>query len=68
MTRKSGKHIARDIRKHWTAVSTLLDLISSVFRDLPHLRLNQQPQNAELKLYMGLEVTVSSVKGTDVTF
>ena len=26
-----------DIQKHWTAVSTLLGLISSVYRDLHHL-------------------------------
>ena len=33
--------------EHWTAVSTLLDLISSAYRDLHYRRLNQQPQNAE---------------------
>ena len=27
---------ARDIRNHWTAVLTLLGLISSVYHDLPH--------------------------------
>ena len=43
--------LARDIQKHWTAVSTLLGLISSVYCDLPHLRSNQQTQNAEPKLY-----------------
>ena len=43
--------LARDIQKHWTAVSTLLGLISSVCCDLHHWRLNQRPQNAELKLY-----------------
>ena len=40
-----------DIRKHWTAVSTLLCLISSVYHDLHHRRLNQWPQIAEPKLY-----------------
>ena len=38
-----------NIRKHWTAVSTLLGLISSVYRDLPHRRSNHH--NAEQKLY-----------------
>ena len=33
-TRKSGEHL-RDMQKRWTAVSTLLGLISSVYRDLP---------------------------------
>ena len=33
--------------EHWTAVSTLLGLISSAYRDLHHRRSNQQPQNAE---------------------
>ena len=42
---------ARDILKLWTAVSTLLGLISSVYRDLPHWRSNQQSHNAEPKLY-----------------
>ena len=37
--------------KHWTAVSTLLGLISSVYHDLNHWRSNQQPQIAEQKLY-----------------
>ena len=44
MTRKSGKHLHA---KHWTAVSTLLGLISSTHRDLHHWRSNQQPQYAE---------------------
>ena len=47
MTRKSGKHLY-DIQSHWTA----LRLISSVYCNLPHRKLNQQPQNAELKLYV----------------
>ena len=33
-----------DIREHWTAVSTLLGLISSVYRNLHHWRSNQQSQ------------------------
>ena len=28
---------ARDIQNHWTAVSTLLGLLSSLHHDLPHL-------------------------------
>ena len=35
--RRTRKH---NIRKHWTAVSTLLGLISSVYRDLHHWRSN----------------------------
>ena len=30
-----------DIRKHWTAVSTLLGLISSVYHGVHHWRSNQ---------------------------
>ena len=33
--------------EHWTAVSTLLGLISSAHCDLYHWRSNQQPQYAE---------------------
>ena len=40
-----------DIREHWTAVSTLLGLISSVYRNLHHWRSNQRPQIAVPKLY-----------------
>ena len=40
-----------DIQEHWTAVSTLLGLISSVYRNLHHWRSNQQPQIAVPKLY-----------------
>ena len=43
--------LARDIRKHWTAVSTLLGFISSVYPDLLHWGSNQRPHNAEQKLY-----------------
>ena len=43
--------LSHDIQKYWTAVSTLLCLISSVYHDLPHWRLNQRQQNVELKDY-----------------
>ena len=33
--------------EHWTAVLTLLGLISSAYHDFHHWRLNQQAQNAE---------------------
>ena len=36
MTRKSSNKPATHIRNHWTVVSTLLGLISSVHPDLPH--------------------------------
>ena len=48
MTRKSSKHFYTE---HWTAVSTLLGLISSAYHDLHSWRLNQQLQTAEPKLY-----------------
>ena len=41
-----------NIRKHWTAFSTLLGRISSVCHDILKWRSNQWPQNAELKLYL----------------
>ena len=40
-----------DIWEHWTAVSTLLGFISSVYRNLHHWRSNQRPQIAVPKLY-----------------
>ena len=40
-----------DIRKHWTVVSTLLGLISRVYRDLHHWKSIQRPQISEPKLY-----------------
>ena len=40
----------RDVRNNWTAVSTLLGLISSVYRNV-YWRSNQQPQKAEPILY-----------------
>ena len=48
---RSWRTLVHDIRKNWTAVSTLLGLISSVYRDLHHWRSNQRPLNAEPKLY-----------------
>ena len=48
---KIRRTLARDIRKHWSAVSTLLGPISSVYHDIPYWKSNQRPQNAELKLY-----------------
>ena len=41
---------ACNTRKHWTDFSTLFDLISSVYRDFSHWRLDQRLQNAEPKL------------------
>ena len=43
--------LKRDIRKRWTDVSTLLGLISSVYRDFLQWISNQRPQNAKLKLH-----------------
>ena len=40
-----------EIREHWASVSTLLGLISSVYRNLHHWRSNQRPQIAVPKLY-----------------
>ena len=42
--------LTHDIRKHWTAFSTLLGLISTVYRDLHHWKSNQRPLIAEPKL------------------
>ena len=39
------------IQEHWTAVSTLLGIISSVYRNLHHWRSNQQLQIAVPKFY-----------------
>ena len=47
---KIRRTLACDIQKHWTAVLTLLGLLSNVYRDLLHWKSNQQPQNAEPKL------------------
>ena len=35
----------QDVWKHWAAVSTLLGLISGVYRDLHHWRSNQWPKS-----------------------
>ena len=48
---KSRRRLTHDIRKRWTAVSTLLGHISSVYRDLHLWRSNQWPQIAMPKLY-----------------
>ena len=40
-----------NIWEHWTAVSTLLGLISSVYSNLHHWRSNQRPQIAVPKLH-----------------
>ena len=48
------ENLANTCARHketWTAVSTLLCLISRVYHDLPHWRSNQRPQNAEPKLH-----------------
>ena len=41
----------QDLREHWTPVSTLLRLISSVYRNLHLWRSNQRPQIAVPKIY-----------------
>ena len=57
MTRKTGKHSVWRTEQ-WTAVSTLLGLSSSAYRDLQHWRSNKRPQNAEPKLYHWPRVTL----------
>ena len=47
---KIRRTLTHDIRKHWTAVSTLLGMISSVYHDLHHWRSNQRPQ-IEMTVY-----------------
>ena len=37
-----------DIREHWTAVSTLLGFIDSVYRNLHHWRSNLSAENLQL--------------------
>ena len=39
---KICRTLTHDIRKHWTAVSTLLGLINSVYRDLQHWSFRSQ--------------------------
>ena len=48
---KIQQTLACNIQNHWTTISILLDLISSVYRNLSHWRSNQRPLNTELKLY-----------------
>ena len=48
---KIRRTIMHDIQKHWTTVLTLLGLISSVYCNLHHWRLNQRLQTAKPKLY-----------------
>ena len=48
---KIRRTLTHDIQKHWTAVSTLLGLISSVYRNLHYRRSNQRPQIVEPKLH-----------------
>ncbi len=43
--------LTHEIREHWTAVSTVLGLISSVYPDLHHWRSSQGPLNAGPKHY-----------------
>ena len=48
---KIRRRPTHDIRGHLIAVSTLLGLFSSVYRNLHHWRSNQRSQIAVLKLY-----------------
>ena len=48
---KIRRTLTQVIRKHWTTVSTLLSLISSIYRDLHHWRSNQRPHIAKPKLF-----------------
>ena len=47
---RTGNNVQNYINTISTAISTLLGLISSVYRDFPHWKSNQRPQNAEPKL------------------
>ena len=40
-----------DLREHWTTVSTLLGVITNVYRNFHHCRSHQRPQIAVSKLY-----------------
>ena len=56
MIRKSSKHLYTE---HWTAISTLLGLISSAHHDLHQWRSTQQPQYAEAEtLSLGHQFTL----------
>ena len=48
---KIRRTLTHDIREHWAAVSTLLCLIYSVYRNLHHWRSNQRPKIVVPKLY-----------------
>ena len=52
-----------DIQEHWTAVSTLFGLISSVDRNQHNWRSNQRPQIAVTKLYCILVYKSNSFDG-----
>ena len=54
MTRKFGKNLHAT---YGTAVSTLLGLISSAYRDLHQWRWNQQPQTAEAETLPAVHTT-----------
>ena len=44
-----------DVREYWTAVSTLLGLINSVYGNLNHWRSNQRPQIAiTMTIWIGI--------------
>ena len=47
---KIRRTLTHDIQKHWTAISTLIGVISSVYRDLHRWKSNQRPQIAECLL------------------
>ena len=64
---KIRRTLMHDIRKHWTAISTLLGLISSVYRDLHHWRSNQQPQIAEPKTLQLSQQSISHTSDAKLT-
>ena len=53
---KIQRTLTRDIQKYWAAVSTLLDLINSVYRDL-HYRLQSRNLTTELSVHIAIHVT-----------
>ena len=62
ITRKSAKHLRTTYR---TAVSTLLGLISSVYRNLHHWRSKQRTQIAGPKLYNWANIShTTDIKST----
>ena len=64
MTRKSVKHLQVT---YGTAVSTLLGLISSAYRDLHHRSSNQQPLNAEAETLPLGHRFISRVSNAELT-